>query len=282
MLRQAFILAFLGGMVALSAQGPAPTQSAPRFEVASIKLNTTTRIPLSDAHLAFLRAAGTGNARNGRFRAQGDVAAMPVSVLIQLAYNVNDLQIDGGPFWVRADRYEVDARADGSATFEQMRTMLQSLLADRFKLTLRREIRPLPVYDLIAAKEGLKIAPMKEGSCVPPEQAKPFGPLSCGGVRKQFGSERQVLEAVGIPMAKLVELFSDEVGRVVVDKTGFTHLFSLRLEFAPVAALQVAPSDSSAPSLFTAIQEQLGLRLESTRGSVEVLVIESVERPTPN
>jgi uncharacterized protein (TIGR03435 family) len=257
-------------------------ESAPRFEVASIKLNTTATIPLSAAHLAFLRGAGAGNARDGRFRAVGDLAAMPVSVLIQIAYNVNDLQLEGGPSWVRSDRYEVDARAEGSATLEQMRPMLQSLLADRFKLTLRRETRQLPVYDLLPDRGGLKIMPMKEGSCLPADHAIPFGPLNtCGGLRRQRAPERHVLEAIGIPMTKLVELLSDDVGRVVIDKTGLTNLFSFRLEFAPVA-LQVAPADSSVPPLFGALQEQLGLRLEAARAPVEVLVIESVERPTPN
>jgi uncharacterized protein (TIGR03435 family) len=179
-IRQAIVLALVGGMVVLTAQDPAPTPSTPRFEAASIKLNTTTTIPLNVAHLAFLRAAGAGNSRNGQFRAVGDIAAMPVSVLIQLAYKVNAFQLDGGPSWVRSDRYDVDARAGGSATFEQMRPMLQSLLADRFKLTLRRETRQLPVFDLVAAKDGLKIAAMKEGSCVPPEQGAPLG-LSAAG-----------------------------------------------------------------------------------------------------
>jgi uncharacterized protein (TIGR03435 family) len=280
MTRQAVILAFLVGSVAvLSAQVPAPSQSAPKFEVASIKLNTTTTIPLN---VAFLRTAGAGNAKNGRFWMLGDIGATPLTVLIQLAYAVNDLQLDGGPSWVRSDRYEVDARAEGPATFEQMRPMLQSLLADRFKLTLRRETRQLPVYDLMAAKDGLKIAAMNEGSCVTPEQAVPFGPLSCGGVRKQLAPQRQVLEVADIPMAKLIELLSDEVGRVVIDKTGFTDRFSFRLDFAPVGGLQIAPSDSSVPSLFAALQEQLGLKLEPSRGPVEVLVIDSVERPSPD
>jgi uncharacterized protein (TIGR03435 family) len=83
-------------------------------------------------------------------------------------------------------------------------------------------------------------------------------------------------------MAKLIELLADEVGRVVVDKTDFTDKFSFRLEFTPVAGLPTAPSDSSTPSLFAALEEQLGLKLEPARGPVEVLVIESVERPTPN
>jgi uncharacterized protein (TIGR03435 family) len=263
----------------MSPVGQVRGESAPRFEVASIKLNTTTTTPLN---VAFLRTTGAGNAKNGRFWMLGDIGATPLSVLIQLAYNVNDFQLDGGPTWVRSDRYEVNARAEGPATFEQMLPMLQSLLADRFKLTLRRETRQLPVYNLMPAKDGLKIAATKEGSCVTPEQAVPFGPLSCGGVRKQLGPQRQVFEVAGIPMAKLIELLSDEVGRVVVDKTAFTDRFSFRLEFAPVGGLQIAPSDSSAPSLFAALQEQLGLKLEPARGPVEVLVIESVERPTPN
>jgi uncharacterized protein (TIGR03435 family) len=123
-------------------------ESAPRFEVASIKLNTTSTIPLSAAHLAILRAAGADNSRVGRFRMVGDV---------------NGLQLDGGPSWVRSDRYEVDAKAEGSATFEQMRPMLQSLLADRFTLTLRRETRQLPVYELLPDRAGLTMMPMKEG-----------------------------------------------------------------------------------------------------------------------
>jgi uncharacterized protein (TIGR03435 family) len=279
MIRAAIILAFAGGVALVSAQGPAASQSAPKFEVASIKLNTTTRVPLN---VPFLRTAGAGNAKNGRFWMLGDIGATPLSVLIQIAYNVNDLQLDGGPSWVRSDRYDVDARAEGSATLEQMRPMLQSLLADRFKLTLRRETRQLPVYDLMVAKDGLKIAAMKEGSCVPPEQAVPFGPLSCGGVRKQMGPQRQVLEVAGVSMARLIELLSDEVGRVVIDKTSFTDRFSVRLEFAPAGGLQIAPSDSSAPSLFAALQEQLGLKLEPSLGPVDVLVIDSVERPTPD
>ena len=233
MSRAALILTFVGGVVAMSAQSPGPPQSA-AFAVASIKLNTTSKIPLGPGHLAFLREAGAGNARNGRFFTTGDVGATPLIVLIQLAYNVREVQIDGGPSWVRSDRYEVDARADGPATFEQMRPMLQSLLADRFKLTLRRETREFPVYDLVVAEGGLKVAPTKEGTCVAPERAVMFGPLSCGGVRKQFGP-RSVLEVAGIPMRKLAELLSDEVDRIVIDRTGFTDLFSFSWGSHPFA-----------------------------------------------
>ena len=191
MIRAAMILAVAGGAAGLSAQAPGPPQAAPKFDVASIKLNTTSNIPLN---VAFLRTAGAGNAKNGRFWLLGDIGAAPLTVLIQIAYNVNDLQVDGGPSWVRSDHYEVDARAEGAATLEQMRPMLQSLLADRFKLTLRRKARQLPVYDLVAATDGLKVAAMKEGRCVPPEQAVAVGTNQLRGVRKQMGPQRQVLE----------------------------------------------------------------------------------------
>src|SRR5687767_4956684 len=99
----AICAAFLGRVTVLSAQVPAPSQSTPKFAVASIKLNTTAKIPLN---VAFLRTAGAGNAKNGRFSLLGDIGATPLSVLIELAYNVNGLQLERGPSWVRSDRYD--------------------------------------------------------------------------------------------------------------------------------------------------------------------------------
>ena len=134
---------------------------------------------------------------------------------------------------------------------------------------------------------------MKEGSCVSIDQAKPFAPLNiCGGVRRQIVSlapeRRDVIEAVGVPMPTLIHLNSDEVGRLVIDKTGFTDPFNFRLEFASslasgfLGADAPAVSSTSGLSIFTAVEEQLGMRLRSTTGPVEVLVIDHVERPSPN
>jgi bla regulator protein blaR1 len=219
-------------------------------------------------------------------------AAAPLNLLIQLAYDVNEFQILGVPSWANADRYDVEARAGGATTLAQMRPMLQSLLAERFKLTLHRETRPLPVYELMPAGNGLKIVPMKEGGCVPMEQAKPFEPLNiCGGVRRQIAGvapeRRDVIEAVGVRMPKLLEFVSEEVGRVVLDKTGFTELFNFRLEFASNLASGLVVPDAAAASstglsIFTALDEQLGMRLRAATGPVEVLVIDRVERPSPN
>jgi uncharacterized protein (TIGR03435 family) len=254
------------------------------FEVVSIKLNTTPRPPVNVVDRTFMRATASG-AGNGRYT----VRAITLGALIEAAYSVRDAQIVAAPSWVNAERFDVDARAPGAMTFEQMRPMLQALLADRFQLVLRRETRPLPVYELLAVRNGLKIAPMKEGSCVPVEKAKPFEPLNiCGGLRRQiagFAPERRdIIEAVGVPMAKLIEYLSEETGRVVIDKTGFTDVFNFRLEFASSVDAGLAHVDSPASglSIFTAVEEQLGMRLRSTTGPVDVLVIDRVERPTPN
>ena len=184
---------------------------------------------------------------------------------------------------MNTERYDVDARAPGATTFEQMRPMLQSLLAKRFQLAFHRESRSLPVYELAPASKGLKITPMKEGSCVPMEQAKPFAALNiCGGTRRQIvpGPERRdVIEAVGVPMARLIEFLSEETGRIVLDRTGFTEVFNYRLEFE--STVDAGPSPSGL-SIFTALEEQLGMRLRSTTGPVELPVIDRVERPSAN
>jgi uncharacterized protein (TIGR03435 family) len=160
----------------------AQSTPASEFEVASIKLNTSARPPLNVVDKTVMKLWAT-DARNGRYSLQ----ATTLSFLIQAAYTVKDFQIFGAPSSVNSERYDVDARAPGAATFREMRPMLQSLLARRFQLAFHRESRPLPVYELVPVRNGLKITPMKEGSCVSLEQAKPFAALNiCGGTRRQI------------------------------------------------------------------------------------------------
>jgi uncharacterized protein (TIGR03435 family) len=159
--------------------------------------------------------------------------------------------------------------------------MLQALLADRFKLALRRETRELPVYELVAAKNGIKIAPLKEGSCIAPDPQKPPSsrpgdppPRLCNNLRMTKGG----IEAVGVDMTRLANTLAAALRRTVINKTGFAGVFDLHFEYAPVEDT----TDSTRPSIFTALQEQLGLRIESTKGPVEVLVVDRVQRPSEN
>ncbi len=252
---------------------------AARFEVASVKQIPGVHPPPDDVEMNLLRPV----IRNGRFTMKN----APLSLLIQAAYNVKDFQVQGAPAWVNADRYDVIAKADGDATSAEMRPMLQALLAERFKLKLRRESKEFPVYDLVAAKGGFKIQSAKEGSCITLDPASPPTPSRpaniCGGLRRTMVTaapdRTDRVDAFSIAMPKLIEVISSDVRRTVVDKTGFTEKFDLHLEFAPGDS---TGAPDAAPSIFTALQQQLGLRLESSKQAVEVLVIEHVEKASEN
>jgi uncharacterized protein (TIGR03435 family) len=176
---------------------------------------------------------------------------------------------------------------------------VQSLLADRFQLKFHRETRELPAYELILAKGGPKIKlsedqspyrlPEKGDPPLPPP--KPGGAMGRGSIRIGIGQ----LEANGIAFATFVQSLSQIVGRTIVDKSGLTGLYDIKLQWTPEMGQATNPfgplpagvepppaSDPSGPSIFTAIQEQLGLKLESTKGPVEVIVIDSVEKPSEN
>ena len=244
-----------------------------------------------ELHVLRDRARGSGH---GTFHVQN----VPLYLLIQLAYNAKDYQIVGEPAWANSERYDVTAKTENNASFEQMRPMLRSLLAERFSLALHGVTKELPVYELTAAKGGLKT---EDGSCVnrdPNGPPQPFGSKLCGGVMSAMlpgGSSR--LEGFGVPMSKLVEVLADRIGRTVVDKTGFSGTFNFQLDFSsddaasnpksapPAAAGPERPipgTNVQAPTIFAALQEQLGLRLQAGKGQVEVLVIDHVQRPSPN
>jgi uncharacterized protein (TIGR03435 family) len=242
------------------AQSPAARSE---FEVASIRRNTS-----GDLGRYIKPAAGRLTVSN-----------MTVKDLMTIAYQVRDFQISGGPGWVNSDRYDIEAKTDGNTAPKQMaEPMLQALLQDRFKLKVHRETKELPVYELTVAKNGLKIQPAKEGSCSDLDPSKQVatgrrGSDFCGYVGMRGGS----LEATKQSIPDLAKTLSFIFGRTVVDMTGLKEAFDIHLEFAP----ENAP-DSTSPSIFTAIQEQLGLKLDSGKGPVEVLVIDQVERPSEN
>ena len=230
-------------------------------------------------------------------------SGVTLHMLIRQAYGVEDNQIVGGPGWMDSEQYEIDAKMDpadaeafgkltpveAAAAHEHM---MQAMLADRFHLTLHHDSRDLPVYALIVAKGGPKLHEAKPGDTYPNGFKGPDGGPGAGMIRMGLGE----LICQAVPIENLTRILSDRLGRHVLDKTGLTGRYDFTLKWTPDegeapmfhgpggpgGAGSPPPADPSAPSLFTALQEQLGLKLDSQKGPVDVLVIDHVEKPTAN
>lgn len=211
-----------------------------------------------------------------------------VKILLQQAYNIRDFQIVGGPSWISTERYDIVAKPEGSATDAQVKVMLQSLLKDRFKLEFRRETRELPTYALVIAKGGPKLkvsdAPREDQE----DRGGGRGEGGGGGRRGMVRMGRGHFEATGAPISALINQLAIALRRSVIDKTGLTGEYDFNLDWAPdetgrgPAAEGSSSTDAEGPSIFTALQEKLGLKLEATKGPVEVFVIGSAEKASEN
>jgi uncharacterized protein (TIGR03435 family) len=212
--------------------------------------------------------------------------------LIVLAYGVADYQVAGGLSWIGTDRYDVQAKADGDATVQQMEgPMLQALLVERFKLAFHRETQQLPVYELIRAG-NTKLQQTREGSCTTYSLDAPAprtsatgapGTVFCGFPHLTQNGISRALDGKGVSVATLAGNIARSVRRSVIDKTGLTGTYDLHLEWTDAPLNDIPnPEVSDRPSIFTAVTEQLGLKLESAKGSVEVIVIDRMERPSQN
>jgi uncharacterized protein (TIGR03435 family) len=222
-------------------------------------------------------------------------------------------QIDGGPDWMNTDRFDIIAKAEGRPTMSQVHAMLRGLLAERFALKLNKVTRELPIYELVLARpdgrlgdrlqpatsecrpisvpSGMAISkpppppPLPTGqSVVPEDDVDEYVGIRCGAL---FGPGFITLRQFTI--ARFARDLTMVARRMVVDRTGLTGRYDIDVEFAPEfrpapppGAPDIAAPASDGPFLFTAIQEQLGLKLESARGPVEVLVVDHAERPTPD
>lgn len=252
----------------------------PQFEVASIKpSNSADRRPMIQS--------GTP----GQFTA----ANVTVKMLIQYAYGIELFQISGGPDWIGSDLFDVTAKPEGSADRDHVMPMLQSLLAERFNLVVRRDTKEKQVYVLLVAKDGPKF---KESNESDPNIIDLGGRGSPPGAPRRprvTKLRRGLLVAQEADVMELAYRLSSILGSMVVDKTGLTGKYDLKVEWQPdenqVAMFQAmrvpegygAPApDPLGPSLFTALHDQLGLQLDSEKGPVEMLVIERVERPSAN
>ena len=190
----------------------------------------------------------------GRFR----TLTATVKDMVAFAYSVPVFRVSGGPGWTATEAYDIEAKAAGPASNAEFKTMLQALLADRFQLALHRESKESSVYNLVVAKSGPKLAKAEKGLGV--------------------GMGKGRLNGRGADMATLASVLSRNLERTVIDRTGIGGYYDFKLTWTPDEAAATEP----AISIFAALQDQLGLKLESARGPVEMIVIDRVERPTEN
>jgi uncharacterized protein (TIGR03435 family) len=248
-----FCGAWLLAIVGVGAQAP----PAPAFEAASIRPSA------ADRDFTLIRQ-NTG----GRFVAE----SITVSNLIQQAYRLFNFQIVGGPEWIARERFDIQATAPGT-TPAQQGALLQQLLADRFALRVRQEQREMDVYALVIARPDGRLGPNLKpftGECRPPDQ-----PPRC-----TMRNGPTFTDALGMPFSLIVGQVTGNVQRIVVDKTGLTGRFDFKYEWTNEPP-NVNAADGKV-SFITALQEQLGLKLETHKAPVDVLVVEEIQRPTAN
>jgi uncharacterized protein (TIGR03435 family) len=248
----------------------------PAFEVASIKPDK------SGTPMIMFRLTPDGL----------NVANTPLKMLIQQAYGFEENQVIGFPNGLNSERYDIEAKVDSSDVAKlhdldphQRMRMLQPVLAERFQLKVHRETRELPVYELVLAKGGPKFHEAKPGDTYPNGIKGPDGHSGAGLVWIQDGQ----LTCQGVGMVELTRLLSQRLGHHVLDKTGLMGKYDLAMQWPPPEDRPGAmfdggenAADITGPSIFTVIQEQLGLKLESHKAPVEVLVIDHVETPSAN
>jgi uncharacterized protein (TIGR03435 family) len=283
------VLCVTGAAAIVAAQDAA----LPSFEVATVKVNKS-----GDAAQVIRRQPG------GRVTATN----MPVRTLITFAYQLAQFQLVGGPSWIATDRFDIVAKMEGEpppvapgSGPDQIMLATRTLLADRFGLKVHRETREMDIYALVLARPGAGPGPGLKPSTTdcaalgaarrggpppgPPGPPPPGAPFC--GIMGGVGSIR----FDGFPLSQMATMLAGQAGRMVVDRTGLTGNWSFTLTYAPEqrgappagatppGAEQSIP-DPNAPSLFTALQEQLGLKLESAKGPVEVVVIDAINKPT--
>lgn len=256
----------------------------PKFEVASVKSSKR-----STTEPAVRVTPGRLSVEN-----------MTLRRLIFVAYRVRDFQISNGPAWIDSERFEIDAKTDGQQGVDAMLLMLQDLLEDRFHLRSHRETRDGPVYLLTTTTNGNKMHP---STCVPfdpnnlPKQSKLSDQeraRQCGGIRSSSaelaGNGMSIEDGTGPPFQSLAGQLSLILDRPVLNKTGLSGLFDVQLHWNgnPTDLPNARPgdpppaTDDSAPSIFTAVEEQLGLKLAAGKGPVEYFVIDSAQKPEEN
>ena len=295
----------IGVMKAPAGRAQSATEAV-RFEVASVK-------PCKSGEFGGIRN-GKSNTKAGGGRASSpgrlDTGCQTVANLIRSAYvqfakgalrrDPSNPPVEGGPAWIRTERYEIDAKAEGGVGDAVMNgPMMRRLLEERFGVKVHRESRDVPVYALTVAKGGAKLTPFQEGSCTPIE----FGRYDGIGTRPENMCRVMIrprgpdlwVEGPGMTMSDFSKLLYLVVDRPVLDRTGITGRFEIHIQFAAeptpsifsvesgMPPVESAPSaESPGPSIYSVVEKQLGLKLEPAKGAREFVVIDHVERPTAN
>jgi uncharacterized protein (TIGR03435 family) len=271
------------GLLAQATGGPAPAtqpaaaaSAAMEFDVVSVKPNTS-----ENGMMRMMNKPGIVSSTN-----------VPLRALIQQGYGIRQDLISGGPGWVDSANYDfegkiapADAEALKAMTNEQRtaatRQMMQHALADRFKLKVHTETKTLPVYELVLAKGEPKLKEADPNNTYANGIKGPDGTAKPGMMR--FGRDR--LDGQGITVSSLAGFLSTRLERTIIDKTGLTGKYDVVLTFKPeddAGGKDNGASDDNLPDLFTAVQEQLGLKLVSTKGPVDTLIVDNAEKPAEN
>jgi uncharacterized protein (TIGR03435 family) len=264
----------------LHAQAPVVTATTPAYDAVSIKPNKA------------------GDGRTMIRQGQSDYSGSNIRVIemLRFAYGVTtEDQVSGIPGWAATDHWDVEAKMDAETVAAQKkmskedsdlqrRAMMQKMLAERFKLTVHHEQKEMTVYNLVIAKGGPKLKEADAAQQPVDEASVRDGKMRGGMMRVEMGK----LTANGVPIANLAMFLAQTQHKQVVDKTGLTGKYDIELRWTPddmptgAEAHAATGTDTNAPSIYTALQEQLGLRLETVKGLVDTIVVDHIEMPTEN
>ena len=263
-----------------------PADATLTFDVASVKPNKTGG-----------RRVSVVSEPGGRFT----MTNVPAQLMLVIAYQLQPYQIVGAPSWLQSEHYDLIAKAPdgrpaasgGTAGPGPLQFMLRNMLADRFKLKVHTETREMPIYALVLSRGDGKLGPKLQPStveCGAPGSgrgaASPSGGLSLENLPScSILATAASVGGKGLPLTQLASNLSQRVGRTVVDRTGLTGRYDFLVEYTPDPPAGAAPpggppADPDRPSVYAALQEQLGLKLDAQRGAVDVLVVDAIQRPT--
>ena len=252
------IVSIAVGVAAVTAQ-----ESGPRFEVASVKPNVG-----SDRSIPFRTPPPDGITLTNN----------PLESIIRYAYSVQPFRLEGVPAWTRDERFDIAARAAGPITDEQRRLMMRSLLVERFRLKARFETREKTIYVMTTVRADKQLGPglkPRPECATPPLDPARDKPCTAGG-----SGRSDAIQMRAVTLTQLAEgMLSTVRGELVRDETGLPGAFDVEMSWRPESSTD---PDDARPAFVTAVREQLGLRLDPMRRPVEVLVVESIDRPTPD